>query len=158
MAVKKDEWQKRPLGDPAVDVHMGAGWGETGAGVNQESTGSAGGGIENDPVYGLMSARAKKLRSLSASQRNKLKRDESRKKVTYDLQESLTRQVNAIAREGGFPAAHLVALFIHRGLKDLQAGRLDLEPHMVASYVPRFICFLLLEPETDEWGNWEKSS
>ena len=123
-----------PLGDPAVDAAM-----------------PANGSLVDDPVYGRMASRAQKARSMTAAQRNRKKRDATaRMKVTYELPRPLVEQMTALAQEGGYPPAHLVAILVQRGLADLEAGRLELWRHTVASYVPRYRCFLLLDPDDAE--------
>ena len=123
-----------PLGDPAVDAAM-----------------PANGSLVDDPVYGRMASRAQKARSMTAAQRKRSKRDvQGRVKITYELPKSIVEQVQALAAEGGYPPAHLVAILVQRGLADLEAGRLELWRHTVASYVPRYRCFLLLDPDDAE--------
>ena len=96
-------------------------------------------------------------KSLSKSQRRKRKRDKARIKATYDLPAGIKEQVENIAAEYRIPKSQLVAFLLDRALREYAQGKIDLQPHLRPSRVPRFEMFLKLpeESKADEWMRWQ---
>ena len=68
-------------------------------------------------------------------------------KVTYDLPEHITDQINKIAAQfgdKGVPQNQVVAFLLDFALSQYEAENINLNPHLKPSIVPRFSFFLAL--------------
>lgn len=89
--------------------------------------------------------RKQRIASLPRSQRDKLRRDARRYKITLDFNAALHEQLKAIADREGISISGLVALFAQEGLKMLDAGEIDLRQHKRPSRCARFEWVIVLD-------------
>lgn len=93
--------------------------------------------------------RRKRLAGMPRSERAKARRDAARHKVGLDLPPDLHDLLRFIAREEQVSISGLVAFLTQRGIKEYQAGNIDLFPHKRISRCARFEYVLTLEPNED---------
>ena len=136
MAIKRDKSKRQSVPiDPALETHIGS--------SSEEGQGS-------DPIYGDIARRRARMRNMTPYQRRKAQRDAERVKATYDLPESIKKQVDQVAKQHGVPKSHVVALGLVRLMKDIETGEIDLELYKVTSKNVRFEWFLTLVPPDQE--------
>ncbi len=123
MAIKKDkEFPEQNVSlDPAVAIHL------------------------QNSAQAIADARRIKETSLTAAQRRKRAKDAARNKVTYDLPVQITDRIEAIAAQfgdKGVPQNQVVAFFLDFALRHYEENRIELDPYLKPSIVPRFSFFL----------------
>ena len=89
----------------------------------------------------------KHIASMPKSQRAKARREAARHKVGLDLPSDLHDLLRYIASEEQISISSLVAFLTQRGIKEYQAGNIDLFPHKRVSRCARFEYILTLEPD-----------
>jgi len=89
----------------------------------------------------------KRIAGMPKSQRAKARRDAGRHKVGLDLPPDLHDLLRYIASEEQVSISSLVAFLTQRGIKEYQAGNIDLFPHKRISRCARFEYILTLEPD-----------
>lgn len=93
--------------------------------------------------------RKKRLTSMPKSEREKARKDAARHKVGLDLPPDLHETLRQIASEEQVSISSLVAFLANRGIKDYQAGNIDLFPHKRISRCARFEYVLMFEKTDD---------
>jgi len=91
----------------------------------------------------------KRIAGLPKAERAKARRDAARHKVGLDLPLELHDLLRIIADQEKVSVSSLVAFLTHRGVKEYQAGNIDLFPHKRISRSARFEYVLTLEPNDD---------
>jgi len=89
----------------------------------------------------------RRLSSMPRSEQRKAKREAARHKVGLDLPPELHDLLRYIASEEQISISSLVAFLTQRGIKEYQAGNIDLFPHKRISRCARFEYILTLEPD-----------
>ena len=89
----------------------------------------------------------RRLSSMPKSEQRKAKREAARHKVGLDLPPELHDLLRYIASEEQISISSLVAFLTQRGIKEYQAGNIDLFPHKRISRCARFEYILTLEPD-----------
>lgn len=89
----------------------------------------------------------RRLSSMPKSEQRKAKREAARHKVGLDLPPDLHDLLRYIASEEQISISSLVAFLTQRGIKEYQAGNIDLFPHKRISRSARFEYVLTLEPD-----------
>ena len=89
----------------------------------------------------------RRLSSMPKSEQRKAKREAARHKVGLDLPPDLHDLLRYIASEEQISISSLVAFLTQRGIKEYQAGNIDLFPHKRISRCARFEYILTLEPD-----------
>lgn len=104
-----------------------------------------------DPAVADILEGAKKKKRIAAmpkSQRAKARKEAARHKVGLDLPSELHDLLRFIAAEEQVSISSLVAFLTQRGIKEYQAGNIDLFPHKRISRCARFEYILTLEPDS----------
>ena len=91
----------------------------------------------------------RRLSAMPKSEQRKAKREAARHKVGLDLPPDLHDLLRYIASEEQISISSLVAFLTQRGIKEYQAGNIDLFPHKRISRCARFEYILTLEPDDD---------
>ena len=91
----------------------------------------------------------RRLTSMPKSERHKAKREAARHKVGLDLPLELHDLLRYIAGEEQVSISSLMAFLTQRGIKEYQAGNIDLFPHKRISRCARFEYVLTLEPDSN---------
>jgi hypothetical protein len=105
-----------------------------------------------DPAVADILASAEKKKRIAGmpkTERAKARRDATRHKVGLDLPPELHDLLRFIAAEEQVSISTLVAFLTQRGIKEYQAGNIDLFPHKRISRSARFEYVLTLEPDDD---------
>ena len=89
----------------------------------------------------------KRIASMPKAERAKARRDATRHKVGLDLPPELHELLRFVAAEEQVSISSLVAFLTQRGIKEYQAGNIDLFPHKRISRSARFEYVLTLEPD-----------
>lgn len=89
--------------------------------------------------------RKKRLTSMPKSEREKARKDAARHKVGLDLPPELHETLRQIAGKEQVSISSLVAFLANRGIKDYQAGDIDLFPYKRISRCARFEYVLMLD-------------
>jgi hypothetical protein len=89
--------------------------------------------------------RKKRLASMPQAERAKARKDAARHKVGLDLPPELHETLRAIAAKEQISISSLVAFFSHQGIKNYNAGEIDLFPHKRISRCARFEYVLTLD-------------
>lgn len=89
----------------------------------------------------------RRLSSMPKSEQRRAKREAARHKVGLDLPPDLHDLLRYIASEEQISISSLVAFLTQRGIKEYQAGNIDLFPHKRISRCARFEYILTLEPD-----------
>lgn len=89
----------------------------------------------------------KRIASMPKTERAKARRDAARHKVGLDLPPELHDLLRFVAAEEQVSISSLVAFLTQRGIKEYQAGNIDLFPHKRISRSARFEYVLTLEPD-----------
>ncbi len=89
----------------------------------------------------------KRLARMPKAERTKVRRDAARHKVGLDLPPELHDLLKSIAAEEQVSVSSLVAFLTQRGVKEYQAGNIDLFRHKRISRSARFEYVLTLEPD-----------
>ena len=89
----------------------------------------------------------RRLSAMPKSEQRKAKREAARHKVGLDLPPDLHDLLRYIASEEQISISSLVAFLTQRGIKEYQAGNIDLFPHKRISRCARFEYILTLEPD-----------
>lgn len=99
-----------------------------------------------------MPAQQEPEKELTKKQRRQAMVDAQRNKVTYDLPVWLTEAVSAMAKEGEYPASHLVALFMAYGIEAVNKGMINPDAFLVMANSPRFTYWLRFGEDDFEIG------
>lgn len=102
-----------------------------------------------DPAVADILAGAEKkqrIAGLPKAERAKARRDTSRHKVGLDLPPELHDLLRFIAAEEQVSVSSLVSFLAYHGVKEYQAGNIDLFPHKRISRSARFEYVLTFEP------------
>jgi len=91
----------------------------------------------------------KRFTSLPHSERNKARKDAVRHKVGMDLPPALHETLREVANKEKISISSLVAFLADRGLKDYQAGTVDLFPYKRISRCARFEYVLMLDQKVE---------
>lgn len=91
--------------------------------------------------------RRKRIASMPKAERAKARKDAARHKVGLDLPPELHELLRFVAAEEQVSISSLVAFLTQRGIKEYQAGNIDLFPHKRISRSARFEYVLTLEPD-----------
>ena len=83
-------------------------------------------------------ARRSRERRMGRAERRKVGRDRERSKATFDLPEWLVERIQARAAGASCSMSGLAGFLLAAGLRELEAGRLDLDGHLQPSRSPRF--------------------
>ena len=94
--------------------------------------------------------RRKRFTSLPRSERNKARKDAARHKVGLDLPPALHETLRDVANKEKISISSLVAFLVNRGLKDYQAGNVDLFPYKRISRCARFEYVLTLDQKSEQ--------
>ena len=89
----------------------------------------------------------KRIASMPKAERAKARKDAARHKVGLDLPPELHELLRFVAAEEQVSISSLVAFLVQRGIKEYQAGNIDLFPHKRISRSARFEYVLTLEPD-----------
>ncbi len=89
----------------------------------------------------------KRIASMPKAERAKARKDAARHKVGLDLPPELHELLRFVAAEEQVSISSLVAFLTQRGIKEYQAGNIDLFPHKRISRSARFEYVLTLEPD-----------
>ena len=89
----------------------------------------------------------KRIASMPKAERAKARKDAARHKVGLDLPPELHELLRFIAAEEQVSISSLVAFLTQRGIKEYQAGNIDLFPHKRISRSARFEYILTLEQD-----------
>jgi hypothetical protein len=89
----------------------------------------------------------KRIAAMPKSQRAKARKEAARHKVGLDLPPDLHDLLRQIANEEQVSVSSLVAFLTQRGIKEYQAGKIDLFPFKRISRCARFEYILTPEPE-----------
>jgi hypothetical protein len=89
--------------------------------------------------------RKKRLASMPQSERAKARKDAARHKVGLDLPPELHETLREIAAKEQISISSLVAFFSQRGIKDYNAGKIDLFPYKRISRCARFEYVLTID-------------
>lgn len=89
--------------------------------------------------------RKKRLASMPKSERAKARKDAARHKVGLDLPPNLHETLRQIAGKENVSNSGLAAFLIQRGIREYQAGNIDLFPHKRISRCARFEYVLILD-------------
>lgn len=93
--------------------------------------------------------RKKRLTSMPKSEREKARKDAARHKVGLDLPPDLHETLRQIANKEQVSISSLVAFLANRGIKDYQAGNIDLFPYKRISRCARFEYVLMFDKIDD---------
>jgi hypothetical protein len=105
-----------------------------------------------DPAVADILAGAEKkqrIASMPKAGRAKARREAARHKVGLDLPPELHDLLRFIANEEKVSISSLVAFLTQHGIKEYQAGNIDLFPYKRISRCARFEYILTLEPDGD---------
>ena len=94
--------------------------------------------------------RRKRFASLPRSERNKARKDAARHKVGLDMPPALHENLREVATKERISISSLVAFLADRGLKDYQAGTVDLFPYKRISRCARFEYVLMLDQKSEQ--------
>lgn len=89
----------------------------------------------------------KRIAAMPKSQRAKARKEAARHKVGLDLPPDLHDLLRQVANEEQVSISSLVAFLTQRGIKEYQAGKIDLFPYKRISRCARFEYILTTEPE-----------
>ncbi len=89
----------------------------------------------------------KRIASMPKAERAKARKDAARHKVGLDLPPELHELLRFVAAEEQVSISSLVAFLTQRGIKEYQAGNIDLFPHKRISRSARFEYVLTLESD-----------
>jgi len=89
----------------------------------------------------------KRIAAMPKSQRAKARKEAARHKVGLDLPPDLHDLLRQVANEEQVSISSLVAFLTQRGIKEYQAGKIDLFPYKRISRCARFEYILTPEPE-----------
>jgi hypothetical protein len=93
--------------------------------------------------------RRKRFASLPRSERNKARKNAARHKVGLDLPPALHETLRDVANKEKISISSLVAFLVYHGLKDYQAGNVDLFPYKRISRCARFEYVLTLDQKSE---------
>jgi hypothetical protein len=82
--------------------------------------------------------RKRRIASLPKAKQEKARKDAARHKAGLDLPLELHEALRRIAEKEHISVSGLVTFYLHRGVVDYEAGRIDLSPYKRPSRSPRF--------------------
>ena len=109
-------------------------------------------GDPDDPIYGKLLDRRRKVRNLTEYQRRKMERDGKRVKMTIEISPELKHRFDAIRKSAQVPPTDLVGLLLHLGMKGIENGQINLEDYKYNSNLPRYPHRLLWKNDNEAEG------
>ena len=82
--------------------------------------------------------RKQRIAGLPKSKQGRARKDAARHKVGLDLPPELHDALRRIAEKEHISVSGLATFYLHRGVADYEAGRIDLSPYKRLSRSPRF--------------------